>query len=75
MFDATVETEKLLSTKQILKGFQIKLPNSQIQASALVVAKKGQFVALKFIELGTFEKNVLSEYIYYCLINPSVSEN
>ena len=60
---------KLITVGQNLDFLIIKLPKAQLQAKALVVAKKEQFIGFRLIELNTHCKDALSQYIYNNLIN------
>lgn len=63
------ETEKLIAINEVLESLTIQLPATQIQFQASVVAKKERFIGFKFMELSSYHKDVLSEYIYHNLIN------
>ncbi|MBL8992628.1 MAG: response regulator [Spirochaetia bacterium] len=60
--------------KQISKSIQIKFRLNTIEVSAMVIAKQQNMVALKFVTLSDFDKNVLSKYIYEILANDHLSK-
>ena len=59
--DFPLEVANLLTVQQNLI---IKFPKFSVEAKAMVMSKKDQFLGLKFTELGSAERNQLSNYIY-----------
>lgn len=67
LFKTSTEGLAEIQVKTLLQNMQIKLKTTTIEASAVVVAKQEDVVAVKFFKIEDYAKNVLSRYIYQYL--------
>ena len=69
LLDSCNSKKSLFNIGQIINSAKVKLPKKSFEVVATVVAKKKQFITLKFIQFTALERVILSDYIYNNLIN------